>query len=100
MDYDKLSLFFDMDKLPLWRPFKEGIWERKMSEFDQLAQGSALSTTYNEAKMAHMPNMKERLELAVVQAEARLKDAKRAKEIFEKHPELEELLNIMQRGHF
>jgi hypothetical protein len=47
-----------------------------------------------------MPNMKERLELAVVQAEARLKDAKRAKEIFEKHPELEELLNIMQRGHF
>lgn len=46
------------------------------------------------------PTMKERLEFAVKDAEQRLTEAKRAKEIFEKHPELEELLNIMQKGRF
>lgn len=53
-----------------------------------------------QAKMAHMPTMKSRLAEAVASAEARLADAKRAKEIFDAHPELEELLNIMQRGRF
>jgi hypothetical protein len=53
-----------------------------------------------QAKMARMPTMKERIELAVVQAEDRLAKAKRAKELFEKNPDLEELLNIMQGGHF
>jgi hypothetical protein len=53
-----------------------------------------------QAKMARMPTMKERIELAVVQAEDRLAKAKRAKEFFEKNPDLEELLNIMQGGHF
>lgn len=54
----------------------------------------------NEAKMVRMPTMKDRLEQAVEDAENKLKDAKRAKEIFDAHPELEELLNIMQRGRF
>ncbi len=46
------------------------------------------------------PTMKQRLAGAVQQAEERLQNAKRAKEILDKHPELEELLNIMQKGHF
>ena len=51
-------------------------------------------------KMLRMPSIKDRLTDAVKSAEARLADAQRAKEIFDAHPELEELLNIMQRGHF
>lgn len=51
-------------------------------------------------KMVRMPTMKDRLASAVEQAEHRLADAKRAKEIFDAHPDLEELLNIMQRGCF
>jgi hypothetical protein len=47
-----------------------------------------------------MPSLKTRLNMAVKEAESRLADAKRAAEIFEKNPELEELLNIMQRGRF
>lgn len=53
-----------------------------------------------EAKMARMPTLKERLALAVQQAEEKLASVKRAQEIFEKNPDLEELLNIMQRSHF
>lgn len=53
-----------------------------------------------QAKMVRMPTMKDRLELAVQQAEEKLAAAKRAAEIFSQHPELEELLNIMQRNHF
>ena len=62
----------------------------------------ALQDTYTSEspKMARMPNMRERLEQAVADAESRLSDAKRAHEIFSKHSELEELLNIMQRGRF
>ena len=44
--------------------------------------------------------LKVRLEYAVQEAEQRLTEAKRAKEIFTQHPELEELLNIMQKGRF
>lgn len=51
-------------------------------------------------KMAYMPTLKQRLELAVKQAEERLAAAKRARELFDKNPDLEELLNIMQRSHF
>lgn len=51
-------------------------------------------------KMARMPTLKERLELAVKQAEEKLNSVKRAKEILEKNPDLEELLNIMQKNHF
>jgi len=60
----------------------------------------APSSYYPEAKMARMPTLKERLALAVSQAEEKLASVKRAQEIFEKNPELEELLNIMQRSHF
>ena len=52
------------------------------------------------AKMAHVPTMKQRLEAAVNQAEERLAAAKRARELFDKNPDLEELLNILQRANF
>jgi predicted trehalose synthase len=52
------------------------------------------------AKMAQMPTIQQRIDLAVQQAEDRLAAVKRAKELFEKNPDLEELLNIMQRAHF
>ena len=64
-----------------------------------LAAG-AVQAQYAGAKMARLTTLKERLEQAVLDAEARLADAKRAAEIFAKHPELEELLNIMQKGRF
>ena len=53
-----------------------------------------------QEKMARQPNMRDRIDLAVQQAEDKLAAVKRAKEIFAAHPELEELLNIMQRNHF
>ncbi len=53
-----------------------------------------------QAKMARMPTIKERLDLAVLQAEEKLAKAKRARELFAKNPDLEELLNIMQNNHF
>jgi hypothetical protein len=49
---------------------------------------------------ALMPTLKGRLEGAVRDAEQRLAEAKRAREILNAHPELEELLNIMQKGRF
>lgn len=53
-----------------------------------------------ETKLARMPTIKERIDMAVKQAEERLAAAKRAKELFDKNPDLEELLNIMQNAHF
>lgn len=69
---------------------------------DLIRGGNYPSSAYeiSEAKMVRVPTMKERLQLAVEQAEAKLADAKRAKELFDKNPDLEELLNIMQRGRF
>lgn len=73
-------------------------------DFGGLQAGASLPTAMDKAyagqEMVRMPTMKDRLALAVEQAERRLADAKRAKEIFDAHPDLEELLNIMQRGHF
>jgi hypothetical protein len=51
-------------------------------------------------KTAMMPSMRQRMDQAVQEAQKRLDDVKRAKELFDKNPELEELLNIMQRTHF
>jgi hypothetical protein len=50
--------------------------------------------------MVHAPSLKQRIEMAVKQAEERLAATKRAREILDKNPDLEELLNIMQRSHF
>ena len=66
---------------------------------NQLAKERAYDTAEG-ASMARMPSLKQRLDMAVVQAEEKLRAVTRAKEIFEKNPDLEELLNIMQRSHF
>lgn len=66
-------------------------------DFDGSSAGNYAIET---VKMASMPTLKQRIEHAVLEAEARLAAAKRAREIFDQHPELEELLNIMQRSHF
>jgi len=68
--------------------------ESLVNRYDQM------SNSYPAEKMTRQPTLKERLTLAVEQAERKLNDVKRAKEIFDKNPELEELLNIMQRGNF
>jgi len=51
-------------------------------------------------KMAMMPTLKQRLEMSVKECESRLADAVRAREILNAHPELEELMDIMQKGRF
>ena len=53
-----------------------------------------------ETKSVRMPTLKERLDMQVKDAEDRLRDAKRAREILDKNPEMEELMNIMQKGRF
>lgn len=53
-----------------------------------------------QAKMVSVPTLKQRLDAAVADAENRLKAAKEAKEIFDRNPDIEKLLNIMQRGYF
>lgn len=58
--------------------------------------GNAVETDYPQKRIN--PTLKQRLELAVQQAEQNLADAKRAREIFDKNPELEELINILNRG--
>jgi hypothetical protein len=71
-------------------------------DFDSPAGGAALtpSNYYPQEKMCRQPSLQERLKMAVDQAEEKLSAVKRAAEILAKNPELEELLNIMQRSHF
>lgn len=70
-----------------------------MEDWPVPSQTNAVST-YGGEKMLRAPTLKTRLEVAVAEAEERLAEAKRAKEIFDKNPELEEILNIMQKGRF
>ncbi len=60
--------------------------------------GGAMSE--QAGRQSLMPTIKQRLEAAVKQAEDRLADVNRARALLDKHPELEELLNIMQRSPF
>lgn len=73
-----------------------------MDELDlpYLGAGAIANQAYPSEKMVRMPTMKERLELAVREAEAKLAIAKRARELFDKNPDLEELLDLMQKGRF
>lgn len=54
----------------------------------------------NNARMARQPNLQERMALSIKKAEERLARTKEAKEILDKNPDLERLLNIMQQGIF
>lgn len=51
-------------------------------------------------KMPHQPTLKQRMDGAVKQAEERLAQVKEALELLDRNPDLEKLLNIMQRGWF
>ena len=65
--------------------------------------GGGALTSYAQAgqeKMCRMPTLKERLDLAVQQAEERLEAVREARAIFERNPDIEKLLDIMQRSHF
>lgn len=65
-----------------------------------IGYGSNQTASYQEPKMATAPTLKQRLEFAVVEAEQRLTEAKEARDIFDRNPDLERLLNIMQKGRF
>lgn len=67
---------------------------------EDMIHGGYGGGSLNETKAVGPISMKQRLTDAVRQAEAKLADAKRAKEILDQHPELEELLNILNRGRF
>ena len=70
-----------------------------MNYLEKMAPGSeCASTNPNGLYDPYANTLKARLHKAVENAEQSLKDAQRAKEIFEKFPELEELLNLLQRG--
>lgn len=64
-------------------------------------QGAALGGSYDSsAKMARMPTLAERMDYQIKEAEDRLKDLREARELLDKNPDLERLLNIMQKGRF
>jgi hypothetical protein len=69
---------------------------------DEMFDGSA--TDYPRemqmAKLAQDPSIRSKVQFAVERAEAQLKDAKRMQELLDKNPELEELVNIMQRQRY
>lgn len=63
--------------------------------------GAVATRPYDETtKMALVPTLKQRLEAAVVRAEEQLQAAKEARELFDRNPDIEKLLNLMQRGLF
>lgn len=51
-------------------------------------------------KMIHAPSLQQRLDMAVEQAKERLREAEEARDILSRNPDLERLLNIMQKGRF
>jgi hypothetical protein len=71
-----------------------------MTDFGLISQENVGSDYPSITKMANIPTLQQRIDLAVKQAEEKLTAVKRAREILAKNPDLEELLNIMQRSHF
>lgn len=66
-----------------------------------MAAGNSIGYSEQAAmKMASQPTLQQRLDSAVRQAEERLEAVKKAREIFQRNPDMETLLNIMQRGLF
>lgn len=57
-------------------------------------------TSIGAGSMATMPTLKQRLDSAVTHAEERLAAVKEARELFDRNPDLEKLLNLMQKGLF
>lgn len=68
-----------------------------MSEY---YSGPSTMAQCDSPKMAITPTLKQRLEGAVNRAEEQLAAAKEARELFDRNPDIEKLLNLMQRGLF
>ena len=64
------------------------------------AYGGALPGCYGPERAISLPTLKQRLELAVKEAEERLTAIREARDIFARNPDIEKLLDIMQRSHF
>lgn len=58
------------------------------------AGGGPMMTT-----AASVPTMKQRLDFAVQRAEDQLAQAKEAREIFARNPDIERIIDILQRGN-
>jgi hypothetical protein len=72
-----------------------------MSEWDNMNQAAMQQAQYasGQSLLGNL-SIAKRINLAVAKAEEQLAAVKRAREILDKNPDLEELLNIMQRSHF
>jgi hypothetical protein len=64
--------------------------------YDGPSQGGVL----NQLKSVGTVSLKKRIDFAVARAEETLAKVKEAKEIFDRNPDLERLLDIMQQSHF
>lgn len=62
--------------------------------------GSSPSYEARQTQAVRMPTLKERMDMAVKDAEDRLAELKEARALLDKNPDLERLLNIMQKGRF
>ena len=74
--------------------------EQRMSDNYYPTAGVSQGMQACEPKMAMTPTLKQRLEGAVNRAEEQLAAAKEARELFDRNPDIEKLLNLMQRGLF
>ena len=70
-----------------------------MFEKDYANQGQQLMAGSLGAT-ARMPSIRERAAHAVVQAESHLATVKEALALLDKNPDLERLIDLMQRAHF
>lgn len=72
--------------------------EFKMDEFTAQGASNLSAPYYDQPKQMVSVSMKQRIEAAIAQAERRLEDVKRMKALLDKNPDLEELLNLMNRN--
>lgn len=66
----------------------------KQACYDQGSLGGPVPTT------SRPPTLQQRLDMAVTNAQQQLKEATEARDIFARNPDLERLLDIMQKGRF
>ncbi len=76
-----------------------------MSDFEQTSMNQGIGYPLDKygattASMARTPTLAERLDLAVRRAEEQLAAVTTARDVFNRNPDLEVLLNVMQKGLF
>lgn len=69
-------------------------------DYYTLQQKQAFESTAVGAQVVRPPTLQERLDMSVMDCEQRLAEAKEARDIFARNPDLERLLDIMQKGRF